>query len=83
MGDVRMVRSIMTEMGIKKTPDRSLIEVEGKFYEFLVADGSHPQSEEIYRVLNEIFLLSKLEDSVPDTAQFMNLNVYCDAFLTN
>jgi hypothetical protein len=47
MGDVRMVRSIMTEMGIKKTPDRSLIEVEGKFYEFLVADGSHPQSESI------------------------------------
>jgi pentatricopeptide repeat protein len=82
-GDVRMVRSMMRERGVKKTPGRSLIEVEGKFYEFLVADGSHPQSEEIYRVLNEIFLLSKLEDSVPDTAQFMNLNVYCDAFLTN
>ena len=38
----------MRERGIKKTPGRSLIEVEGKFYEFFVADGSHPQSEEIY-----------------------------------
>ena len=35
------------------------------------------------RVLNQIFLPSKLEDSVPDTAQFMNFNMYCDAFLTN
>ncbi|XP_050264598.1 pentatricopeptide repeat-containing protein At2g22410, mitochondrial-like [Quercus robur] len=66
-GDVRMVRSMMRERGVKKTPGSSLIEVEGEFYEFLVADGSHPQSEDIYRVLNEIFLLSKVEDSVPGT----------------
>uniref|UniRef100_A0A7N2LUQ4 Pentatricopeptide repeat-containing protein n=1 Tax=Quercus lobata TaxID=97700 RepID=A0A7N2LUQ4_QUELO len=66
-GDVRMVRSMMRERGVKKTPGSSLIEEEGEFYEFLVADGSHPQSEDIYRVLNEIFLLSKVEDSVPDT----------------
>ena len=57
--DVRMVRNMMRERGVKKTPGHSLIEVEGEFYEFLVADGSHPQSKEICRVLNDLFLLSK------------------------
>jgi hypothetical protein len=60
-----------------------LIEIEGDFREFLVADRSHPQSEEIYRVAKEIFLLSKLEDFVPNTSQFMNFHVYCDDLLTN
>ena len=48
--------------GVKKTLGSGLIEVEGEFYEFLVANGSHPQSKEIYRVLNHLFLLSKLEE---------------------
>ncbi|KAL5561590.1 hypothetical protein UlMin_031337 [Ulmus minor] len=57
-GDVRMVRSLMREMGIKKNSGRSWIELDGEFHEFLVADESHPQSKEIYKVLNEIFLVS-------------------------
>lgn len=60
--DVKRVRSLMREKGVKKIPGHSLIEIEGKFKEFLVADESHPQSEEIYKVLDEMFLLSKLED---------------------
>ncbi|XP_059431102.1 pentatricopeptide repeat-containing protein At2g22410, mitochondrial-like [Corylus avellana] len=81
-GDVKMIRSMMRERGVKKTPGRSLIEIEGDFCEFLVADKSHPQSEEIYRVSNEMFLLSKLEDFVPNTSQFINFHVYCDVLLT-
>nr|KYP70645.1 hypothetical protein KK1_009871 [Cajanus cajan] len=61
-GDVRRVRSLMRDKGVKKIPGHSLIEIDGEFKEFLVADESHPQSEEIYKVLEEIFLLSKLED---------------------
>ncbi|CAJ1907165.1 unnamed protein product [Sphenostylis stenocarpa] len=61
-GDVRRVRSLMRDKGVKKIPGRSLVEIDGEFKEFLVADESHPQSEEIYRVLDEIFMLSKLED---------------------
>lgn len=60
--DVRRVRSLMREKGVKKTPGHSLIEIDGEFRQFLVADESHPQSEEICKVLDEIFLLSKLED---------------------
>lgn len=61
-GDVRRVRSLMRDKGVKKTPGHSLIEIDGEFKEFLVADESHAQSEEIYKVLDEIFLLSKSED---------------------
>ncbi|KAK9290955.1 hypothetical protein L1049_009135 [Liquidambar formosana] len=71
-GDVKMVRSMMRERGIKKTPGRSLIEVEGEFHEFLVADESHPLSEEIYEVLNEMILLSKLEDNVTNNFQMID-----------
>lgn len=60
-GDVRMTRSLMREKGIKKNPGSSLIEVEGKFHEFLVRDERHPQSEAIYRVLAEIMLFLKLD----------------------
>ncbi|KAK7336691.1 hypothetical protein VNO77_17237 [Canavalia gladiata] len=61
-GDVKRVRSIMRENGVKKIPGHSLIDIGGEVKEFLVADESHPQSEEIYTVLNEIFLLSKLDE---------------------
>ncbi|KAG4927995.1 hypothetical protein JHK85_054481 [Glycine max] len=52
----------MRDKGVKKTPGHSLIEIDGEFKEFLVADESHARSEEIYEVLDEIFLLSKSED---------------------
>ncbi|KAK7285432.1 hypothetical protein RJT34_20205 [Clitoria ternatea] len=61
-GDVKRVRSLMRNKGVKKVPGHSLIEIDGEFSEFLVAEESHPQSEEIYKVLDEIFLLSKLEN---------------------
>ncbi|MED6130461.1 hypothetical protein PIB30_000961 [Stylosanthes scabra] len=61
-GDVRKVRSLMRDKGVKKIAGHSLIEIEGEFKEFLVADESNPQSEDIYKVLDEIYLLSKSED---------------------
>ena len=64
--DVRMVRNMMKERGVKKNPGRSLIEIEGEFHEFLVGDESHPHSKEIYKVLNNIFLLPELEDYTPN-----------------
>lgn len=60
-GDVRMARSMMREKCIKKNPGSSLVEVEGKFHEFLAGDERHPQSEAIYKVLAEILLFPKLD----------------------
>ncbi|CAL5436214.1 unnamed protein product [Camellia sinensis] len=67
--DVRLVRSMMRERGVKKTPGRSSIEVEGVVHEFLAADESHPQSKTIYEVLYELGLLSELENSASITIQ--------------
>lgn len=55
----------MKERGVKKNPGHSLIEVQGEFHEFFAADKSHPQSEEVYKVLNEMYLFSKLEGYLP------------------
>ncbi|XP_062095999.1 pentatricopeptide repeat-containing protein At2g22410, mitochondrial-like [Humulus lupulus] len=63
--DVRRVRSKMREMGVKKSPGRSLIEIEGEFHEFLAGDDSHPRSKEIYKIINNILLLSDLRDYIP------------------
>ncbi|KAH0649194.1 hypothetical protein KY290_033257 [Solanum tuberosum] len=64
--DVRMVRSLMRAKGVKKNPGHSLIEVNGNFYEFVAADDSHPESQAIHKMLDEIILLSKLEEHVSD-----------------
>ncbi|KAK4766851.1 hypothetical protein SAY86_014602 [Trapa natans] len=52
--DVRVIRRTMREMNVKKAPGQSAIEVKGKLHEFMAADESHPQSEEIYQVLNNV-----------------------------
>ncbi|KAL6217319.1 hypothetical protein ACLB2K_010536 [Fragaria x ananassa] len=62
--DVRNVRSLMKERGVQKNPGHSLIEVQGQIHEFFAADKSHPRSEELCRVLNEIYMFSKSEFSL-------------------
>ncbi|OAY71729.1 Pentatricopeptide repeat-containing protein, mitochondrial [Ananas comosus] len=54
--DVKKVRMMMREKGVKKTPGCSSMEVNGKFHEFFVADTSHVRSEEIYTTLRNIYL---------------------------
>nr|KYP74927.1 Pentatricopeptide repeat-containing protein At4g38010 family [Cajanus cajan] len=50
--EVRSVRRLMKQKGISKAPGSSLIRVDGKSHEFFVGDNSHPQSEDIYVLLN-------------------------------
>lgn len=45
--DLKVLRKIMTDKGIKKTPGCSSIEVNGIIHEFVAGDKSHPQSEHI------------------------------------
>lgn len=54
---VRRVREMMKERKLKKVPGRSWIELEGKFHEFFVGDGSHPRVAEIYSVLDNWSIL--------------------------
>ncbi|TKY51246.1 Pentatricopeptide repeat-containing protein [Spatholobus suberectus] len=50
--EVRSVRRLMKQKGISKAPGSSLIRVDGKSHEFLVGGNNHPQSEDIYVLLN-------------------------------
>ncbi|KAK7284843.1 hypothetical protein RJT34_19596 [Clitoria ternatea] len=50
--EVKSVRRLMKQKGISKAPGSSLIRVDGKSHEFLVGDNSHPQSGDIYVLLN-------------------------------
>ncbi|XP_073012803.1 pentatricopeptide repeat-containing protein At2g29760, chloroplastic-like [Typha latifolia] len=63
--DVKKVRRMMRDRGVKKTPGCSLIEVDDKFHEFFVADIAHVQSEEIYATLSNIYLQLRWEGYVP------------------
>ncbi|KAG8387281.1 hypothetical protein BUALT_Bualt02G0005100 [Buddleja alternifolia] len=76
--EVAMVRKVMKEEGMKKTPGYSVVEVNGKLYTFLVDDKGHPRYKEILRILEEMedemrdmgyvpkteFVLRKVEEEV-------------------
>ncbi|KAM0940643.1 putative tetratricopeptide-like helical domain superfamily [Dioscorea sansibarensis] len=50
-GDVNRMRKLMRDMGIKKEPGSSVIEVNGKAHEFLVGEIGHPEKAEILLLL--------------------------------
>lgn len=52
--DVGLVRRLMEEKGVKKEPGCSSMEVDGVIHEFLAGDTSHPRSEEIYKMIEEV-----------------------------
>lgn len=61
------IRKVMKDRNLKKTPGRSWIEINNKMYTFLVGDSSHPQTEEIYAILERLAGQMKEEGYVPDT----------------
>ncbi|CAK7337580.1 unnamed protein product [Dovyalis caffra] len=67
--DVGLVRKLMTNNGVLKEPGCSLIEVDGVTHEFFAGDTSHPQTKELYQVLD---VIEKRLDSIgytPDYSQ--------------
>lgn len=67
--EVRKVRQMIMDRGIKKTPGCSLIEVNGEVHEFVAGDRSHPGSIEIYSKLEEMCKELKCAGYVPDTSE--------------
>lgn len=67
--DVRRLRQVIMEKGIKKEPGCSLIEMNGTIHEFIAGDRSHPMSKEIYSKLDKV--LTDLKDAgyVPDLTE--------------
>ncbi|RDX91093.1 Pentatricopeptide repeat-containing protein, chloroplastic/mitochondrial, partial [Mucuna pruriens] len=52
--DVGLLRKLMSDKGVTKEPGCSLIEIDGVVHEFFAGDTTHPQSENIYKFVNEI-----------------------------
>lgn len=63
-GDATKVRIKMKDLGLRKVPGCSSIEINGVVHEFLVADASHPQMREICSILCTMIkpILSELEE---------------------
>lgn len=67
--NLREVRKMMMDRGIKKTPGCSLIEMNGTVHEFVAGDQSHPQSKEIYSKLEEMMEDLKLAGYLCNTSE--------------
>lgn len=51
--DVSKIRTFMANKALKKLPGCSSIELNGSVHEFLVRDKSHPQTSEVYSLLDK------------------------------
>ncbi|TKY73187.1 Pentatricopeptide repeat-containing protein [Spatholobus suberectus] len=59
--EANKVRSRISEAGMKKKPGCSIIEVDNEVEEFLAGDHSHPQAQEMYKLLDSILKTGILE----------------------
>ncbi|PNY15321.1 pentatricopeptide repeat-containing protein at5g66520-like protein [Trifolium pratense] len=59
--EANRVRSMISEAGMKKKPGCSIIEVGNEVEEFLAGDQSHPQAQEMCRLLDSILKMANLE----------------------
>lgn len=69
--DVARIRTRLNDMGIKKVPGSTSIEVDSVVHEFLVGDKVHPLSKEIYEMLREVDRLLDMAGFVPDTSEVL------------
>nr|XP_010926234.1 pentatricopeptide repeat-containing protein At4g19191, mitochondrial [Elaeis guineensis] len=56
---VAKLRVMMKQKGIRKSPGRSIVQVNGRFHIFTVEDRTHPEGLQIYEVLDNLALLLK------------------------
>eukprot|EP00253_Pinus_taeda_P019276 PITA_19276 len=65
--DVAKVRTMMKELGLRKTPGCSSILVNKRVHAFFVGDRSHPQSENVYGTLETLVGQMKEAGYIPNT----------------
>ncbi|XP_031504202.1 pentatricopeptide repeat-containing protein At4g21065-like [Nymphaea colorata] len=69
--DKAKVREMMNKQGIKKTPGCTLIELNNSIHEFVAGDKSHPESREIYKMLDEMGKKLKMAGYIPRTTNVL------------
>ncbi|KAH7652185.1 TPR-like protein [Dioscorea alata] len=65
--EVKKLRSLLKERGIRKSPGCSWTEINGKIHAFFEGDKSHPQSRQIQILLEDLDKKMKAAGYVPDT----------------
>ncbi|KDP34853.1 hypothetical protein JCGZ_09141 [Jatropha curcas] len=75
-GSARKIRSLMKERGVQKVPGYSWIDVNNSTHMFVAADGSHPQSAQIYSLLDNLLSDLKKEGYVPQSYLPMHPQTY-------
>ncbi|KAI3830009.1 hypothetical protein L1987_04141 [Smallanthus sonchifolius] len=68
---VANLRKRMKDIGLKKEPGCSSVEVNGTIHEFVVGDNTHAQSKLIYGKLNEVFETLKSNGYEPNRSQVL------------
>ncbi|XP_070033176.1 pentatricopeptide repeat-containing protein At1g08070, chloroplastic [Nicotiana tomentosiformis] len=66
---VALIRTFLNDKGMKKVPGCTSIEIDRVVHEFLVSDRTHPQSNYIYNMLDEVDRLLETAGHVPDTSE--------------
>ncbi|XP_065851397.1 pentatricopeptide repeat-containing protein At1g08070, chloroplastic-like [Euphorbia lathyris] len=69
--DVARIRTRIKDRGMKKVPGCSSIEVDSIVHEFVVSDKTHPESKEIYEMVNEIDSLLAKAGFKADTSEVL------------
>lgn len=70
-GEVRNLRDVMDERGVKKVPGCSLVEIDGVLHEFFAGDDSHPDTYDIYMMLDEIMKRLKKHGYTGNTSEVL------------
>ncbi|XVF76186.1 hypothetical protein PTKIN_Ptkin13bG0246500 [Pterospermum kingtungense] len=73
---VLKVRVMMREQKLKKDPGFSYLEYKGRVHLFLSGDRSHPQKEEIYRMVDELETLVKKQFGVRNDEERRNKELF-------
>ncbi|BFG40020.1 hypothetical protein CerSpe_262940 [Prunus speciosa] len=69
--EAKIIRELMAERNVKKAPGCSLIEVDGIVHEFVKGDSSHPQSTNIYEMLQDMIERLKKAGYVPEKSEVL------------
>ncbi|CAI9112000.1 OLC1v1012363C1 [Oldenlandia corymbosa var. corymbosa] len=69
--DAAKVRKIMNDIGVKKEPACSWLEIENSVHLFVANDDAHPQKDEIYKKWEEIADRIRAIGYVPDTSHVL------------
>ncbi|KAI3454287.1 hypothetical protein Pfo_010950 [Paulownia fortunei] len=66
--DAARVRKLMRNRGLKKTIGWSSVTVKGAIHEFVAGDETHPQSDDIFKMWNQLLVHMRLKGYVPNTS---------------